>query len=132
MGVFLIQVNSFDSKHGISKQNRANCEKSEIMVRSSLVLSPWNHQGHYIRREYRLDDVWSSAWYMVNHEIFRSLGITLLEILTIIPVWIHQKCNIFGKSTAPRQGLLSTSDRDLKKLLKKEEKLIYIVSKLIE
>ena len=69
---------------------------------------------------------------MVNYEIYRSLGITLLEILTIIPVWIHQKCNIFGKNISPKQGLLSTTDRDLKKLLKKEEKLTYVVSKLIE
>jgi hypothetical protein len=58
--------------------------------------------------------------------------VALLEILTLIPVWIPQKCTIFGKAMQPRSGLLSIGDRDLKKLLKREEKLSYLSSKLIE
>jgi len=56
---------------------------------------------------------------MVLILIFRSLGIAILEILTVIPVWITQKCVIYGKNMAPRTGLLAFSDRDMKKMLKK-------------
>jgi hypothetical protein len=57
---------------------------------------------------------------MVCLFLVRSLGITLLEILTIIPVWVPQKCTVFGKLMQPRQGILSIGDHDLKKLLKRE------------
>lgn len=40
-------------------------------------------------------------------------------MVTVIPVWIPQKCGIHSKSSAPRTGLLAFPDRDLKKLLKK-------------
>lgn len=56
---------------------------------------------------------------MVLLQLFRSLGVTLFEILTIIPVWIPQKCMIHGKANPPRQGILAVGERDLKKLLKK-------------
>ena len=57
-------------------------------------------------------------WY--NFYLLRSLGIALLEILTVIPVWIPQKCTIFGKTNQARQGLLAIGDRDIKKLIKRQ------------
>lgn len=43
-----------------------------------------------------------------------------------------QKCVVSGKSTVGRSGLLAAGDHDLKKMIKKQEKLSYLCRKLIE
>ena len=55
----------------------------------------------------------------------------IFEILTIIPVWITQKCTVYGCNMTPRNGILSVSGRDLHRLLRKEEKLPYIARRLL-
>lgn len=60
-----------------------------------------------------------------------SLGVTIFEIISIIPVWIVQKCVIHGKSMPARSGLLAVNNRDIKKMLKREEKLGYLMEKII-
>lgn len=61
-----------------------------------------------------------------------SLGIVLFEIVTLVPVWIVQKCVIYGKNMPARSGILAVANRDIKKMLKREEKLGYLMGKVIE
>ncbi len=44
----------------------------------------------------------------------------LFEVITLIPVWIPQKCVVYGKNMTARSGILSVPDRNLKKMLKRE------------
>jgi hypothetical protein len=43
---------------------------------------------------------------------------------------MEQKCVIYGKEGPPRRGELAV-DRDLAKLLKREQKLPYLLSKIL-
>ena len=56
----------------------------------------------------------------------------MFEILTVVPVWITQKCTVYGRSMMPRSGILSVGERDLRKLLRKEEKLPHLARRLLE
>ena len=56
----------------------------------------------------------------------------IFEILTIVPVWIVQKCVVHGKSMNARSGLLAVGSRDLGKMLRREEKLGYLMNKIME
>lgn len=49
-----------------------------------------------------------------------SLGLTIFEIITLIPLWIGSKCSITTHPSVVRQGLLYTPGRDLKKLQEKQ------------
>jgi hypothetical protein len=49
-----------------------------------------------------------------------SIGVCIFEIISIIPVWIVQKCIVHGKTFPARSGLLAVGNRDLKKMLKRE------------
>jgi hypothetical protein len=61
-----------------------------------------------------------------------SLAITIFEIITIVPVWITQKCLIHGKPYSPRSGMLAFADRDLKKVIGRQQKLGYLMKCLID
>jgi hypothetical protein len=69
---------------------------------------------------------------MVVVGICRSLGVALFEMLTVIPVWIPQKCVVHGKTMVARAGVLAVAERDLKRLLKREEKLGHTARRVLE
>jgi hypothetical protein len=62
------------------------------------------------------------------------MGLTILEVLTMIPIWLHEKCLHKLKSGKPvvREGLLAVPNRDINKLLKKQTKLEKQIQQILE
>lgn len=54
----------------------------------------------------------------------------MFEMVTLVPVWMEQKCNIYGKEGPARKGELAVN-RDFEKMVKREQKLPYLLSKIL-
>jgi serine/threonine protein kinase len=60
-----------------------------------------------------------------------SLGLTFFDIITLIPIWISNKCSLIQKPAILRRGILFTPDRELQFLLKKQGEVQRVMMRIL-
>ena len=121
---YQIQDNKFQSRvNPILKSNKEWLATPEYLSPELLqaVIAQSNEQEPDIWEQKSSSDIW-------------SLGITLYQILTMIPIWINDVCayKLKTKKQVVRSGLLGTEDRKLQKIAEKQKKMEKHISQCLQ
>jgi hypothetical protein len=60
-----------------------------------------------------------------------SLGLTIFEMITLIPVWVTGKCVLVHRPAIVRSGVLAVPARDMQLLLKKQGSVQKTIKRLL-